>query len=145
MGGLALAAERGRITRARALRVRARLGLDALVRPSGVVLVPVLAVWALVAAPRRRLQSAVLILLGAALAIAPVTLRNRVVGGEWVLVTAGGGFNFYIGNHAAADGGYVQPAGALCPEMPAIPLGAAPPSAPGAARSPPASLPLLGR
>jgi len=127
VGGLALAAERGRITGTRAFGCGLALGLDALVRPSGVVLVPVIAAWALVAAPQRRLSRALLILLGAALAIAPVTLRNRMVGGEWVLVTAGGGFNFYIGNHAGADGGYVQPRGAhFVPGDAGDPLGRGP-------------------
>jgi len=44
------------------------------------------------------------LLLGGALIIAPVTLRNRVVGGEWVAITSHGGLNFYIGNVTGADG-----------------------------------------
>ena len=111
LGGLAVAAERGQLTRARAFGCGLALGLDALVRPSGLVLIPLCAGWAWRAAPGRRRWSAAMILFGAGLAIAPATLHNRLAGGEWVLVTAGGGFNFYIGNHAGADGGYVQPAG----------------------------------
>lgn len=42
--------------------------------------------------------------LGLALLIAPVTLRNRVVTGEWVLVTSHGGLNLVIGNGPGADG-----------------------------------------
>lgn len=38
--------------------------------------------------------------------IAPVTLRNRVVAGDWVLISSHGGLNFYIGNHERADGTY---------------------------------------
>jgi len=39
-------------------------------------------------------------LLGAALAIAPVTLRNVIVGEDVVLISYNGGVNFYIGNNA---------------------------------------------
>lgn len=39
-------------------------------------------------------------LLGAALAIAPVTLRNDIVGEDVVLISYNGGVNFYIGNNA---------------------------------------------
>jgi tetratricopeptide (TPR) repeat protein len=37
------------------------------------------------------------------LTILPVTLRNQVQGGEWVLVSANGGINFYLGNNADAE------------------------------------------
>ncbi len=88
------------------------LGLDALVRPTGLIVVLALAIWILFRAPGgARRRAAVAIVAGTALAVAPVTLVNRLAGGEWVLVTASGGFNFYVGNHAGADGGYVQPAG----------------------------------
>jgi Flp pilus assembly protein TadD len=46
-----------------------------------------------------------------ALAIAPVTLRNYAVEGDLVAITANGGLNLYIGNHAQANGSYVLPAG----------------------------------
>jgi tetratricopeptide (TPR) repeat protein len=49
---------------------------------------------------------ALALLLGLALATAPFTLRNRLVAGEWVWLTSHGGLNFYIGNHAEADGRY---------------------------------------
>lgn len=45
-----------------------------------------------------------LVFLGAAITILPVTLRNRLVGGEWVLIATNGGVNFYIGNNPQADG-----------------------------------------
>lgn len=45
-----------------------------------------------------------LVFLGAAVTILPVTLRNRLVGGEWVLIATNGGVNFYIGNNPQADG-----------------------------------------
>lgn len=40
------------------------------------------------------------------LVLLPVTLRNRVVGGEWHLTTSQFGPNFYIGNGRPADGVY---------------------------------------
>ena len=43
------------------------------------------------------------LLLGTALAIAPVTLRNYYVGGDWVLISYNAGLNFYIGNNAQYD------------------------------------------
>jgi hypothetical protein len=39
------------------------------------------------------------VLLGAALAVAPVTLRNAVRGHEFVLISGNGGTNFWIGNN----------------------------------------------
>src|SRR5207247_1262793 len=47
--------------------------------------------------------------LGLALVIAPVTLRNRLLGGEWVLVTHSGGINFYLGNGPGAEGTFRVP------------------------------------
>ena len=46
--------------------------------------------------------------LGLALVVAPVTVRNRVVAGEWALITSHGGLNFYIGNHAGANGTWTE-------------------------------------
>ncbi len=89
-------------------------GLAALVRPTTLLPAAVLAVWIAIRAPggrESRRRTAVLFIAAVLLAVLPVTLINRLAGGEWVLVTASGGFNFYVGNHADADGGYVQPAG----------------------------------
>jgi len=44
--------------------------------------------------------------LGIALAIAPVAIRNGLVGGSYLPTTFQGGVNFFIGNNAAADGEY---------------------------------------
>jgi len=46
-----------------------------------------------------------------ALGLAPVALRNAVVGGHFTLVSSHGGLNFYIGNRAGADGTYQAPPG----------------------------------
>ncbi|HKY31989.1 MAG TPA: glycosyltransferase family 39 protein [Candidatus Polarisedimenticolia bacterium] len=46
---------------------------------------------------------------GLLLAVLPVTARNHHVSGELVLLTAGGGEVFYIGNNDRADGRYSPP------------------------------------
>ncbi|NKB71162.1 MAG: tetratricopeptide repeat protein [Candidatus Latescibacteria bacterium] len=51
----------------------------------------------------QRLHRALPLLLGALLAIAPVTVRNGLVGGDWVLISSNAGVNFFIGNNADFD------------------------------------------
>ena len=81
------------------------LGLSSLVVASILLFVPVALLWAhsRVPAPRRRWSLGALVL-GVALVIAPVTLRNGLVGGEWVLISHNAGINFYIGNNPDYDG-----------------------------------------
>jgi 4-amino-4-deoxy-L-arabinose transferase-like glycosyltransferase len=81
------------------------LGLLSLLRGNALAFLPVAAAWAWLR-PAGRARGAALVLCGAALAIAPVTLRNLVVGRELVLTTAQAGPNFYIGNNPLADGTY---------------------------------------
>jgi len=50
-----------------------------------------------------RLFPMVAFFLGMALVVAPVTLRNRTVGGEWVLVSYNAGVNFFVGNNPHYD------------------------------------------
>ncbi len=54
----------------------------------------------------RTVRPAATFVLGAALAIAPVTLRNVAVSREFALISSHGGLNFYIGNGPEADGTY---------------------------------------
>ncbi|MCK9408162.1 MAG: glycosyltransferase family 39 protein [Bacteroidetes bacterium] len=49
------------------------------------------------------------VLLGITVAVAPVTIRNFVLSGEFIPVTSNGGLNFYIGNNAQAVGVYYNP------------------------------------
>ncbi len=77
-------------------------GLSALCVANVLAFVPVAALW-LVWARRGRLVGVCVLLLGTALAIAPVTLRNYYVGGDWVLISSNAGLNFYIGNNAQYD------------------------------------------
>jgi 4-amino-4-deoxy-L-arabinose transferase-like glycosyltransferase len=70
-------------------------GLAAVVNASALVLLPVLAI-----AARRR---AAWLLLGAVIAIAPVTLRNWSQGGELVLISSNAGINLYLGNNPRSE------------------------------------------
>jgi tetratricopeptide (TPR) repeat protein len=54
----------------------------------------------------RTLFPALGLVVGAAVTIAPFTLRNLVVAGEFVLVSSHGGLNFLVGNGPGADGVY---------------------------------------
>ena len=58
-----------------------------------------------------RSWKALLLMLGVAIPIAPISLHNTRAGGEFVLITAHGGFNFYMGNHEGATGYPMQIAG----------------------------------
>ena len=53
--------------------------------------------------PPRILQQGVLLLLGCGLIIAPVALRNYLVGGDLVVISHNAGINFYIGNNPDYD------------------------------------------
>lgn len=84
--------------------IGALIGLGALGRANFLlVAVPVLAIaWRL--APERRWLRLAAVAAGLALCIAPITIRNRVVSGNWVLLSSQGGINLWIGNHPTADG-----------------------------------------
>lgn len=64
------------------------------------------------AAPERTAgrRALVAFVLGLLLPILPVTLRNRAESGDWILISANGGINFFIGNHPGADGTFHLPA-----------------------------------
>ena len=87
------------------------LGLLVLTRENAMLLAPVLMIW-IVTAYRsetisKRLIWSVALLAGVAITLAPVTIRNRIAGGEWAITTVQAGPNFYIGNHEGATGLYV--------------------------------------
>ena len=58
-----------------------------------------------------RLAKAVLVpaAAGLLLVLSLVAARNRVVGGDWVLLSAHSGINFFIGNNPEANGVFVNP------------------------------------
>jgi 4-amino-4-deoxy-L-arabinose transferase-like glycosyltransferase len=73
------------------------LGLACLTRGNLLFFLPVALLW--VVLRRWQWRAALLLLAGAAVVLAPVAVRNRMVGGEWVLTTSNAGQNFYIGNN----------------------------------------------
>jgi 4-amino-4-deoxy-L-arabinose transferase-like glycosyltransferase len=86
-------------------------GLCVLLRPNALVLLPIFGLLLWLSLRQRAPRALVMLCLAGALVIAPVTLRNRLIGGEWILVTDSGGFNFYIGNGQGAHGAFRRPPG----------------------------------
>lgn len=80
------------------------LGLSAITRPTILIVAPfVLAYFWWRYGRRQALPIAAWFVLGSALVIGPVALRNIAIG-DPVLVQGNGGTNFYLGNRAGADG-----------------------------------------
>jgi len=89
-------------------------GLSSLARPNVLLFVVFIAAWIPIAlrgqAPRlRRALHVAAFLGGAALMVLPVTVRNRIVGDDWVLITHAGGLNLFIGNNPDSDGMFRVP------------------------------------
>lgn len=84
-------------------------GLFALNRENALLLIPLLTTWVLLLrgpSMRRRVVITAIFLAGVCGTLLPVALRNRVIGGEFLLTTSQLGPNFYIGNHRGASGRY---------------------------------------
>ena len=79
-------------------------------RENAFVLVPLIAVWLMLAfrdeAARARGARVALFLAGVFVVLLPVGLRNQYAGGAFVLTTSQLGPNFYIGNNPNASGSY---------------------------------------
>lgn len=73
------------------------LGLASLIRPQWLILAALFPV--LMADRPRRLLRWWPFAVGVILTIAPVTVRNRVVGQDWVLISSNGGMTFFQGNN----------------------------------------------
>ncbi|OQW95750.1 MAG: hypothetical protein BWK77_06925 [Verrucomicrobia bacterium A1] len=86
-------------TPGRWLRCGVVAGLAALTVANAIVLVLLAAVWVVFRGPRR---GSVLLLLGAVIAVAPVTIRNYLVAGEFVPISTNAGINLFIGNNENA-------------------------------------------
>ncbi len=89
------------------------LGVAALGRAVVLVWLPIVALWIASWAGSWRFRAGrVGVLLAAlGLVIAPVALRNYLVEGDLVLITANGGLNLYVGNNPDASGSYTLPEG----------------------------------
>jgi tetratricopeptide (TPR) repeat protein len=90
-------------------------GLGALDKPNLLVFVPV-ALWFLAAElsvrPQKwKIKPALIFLIAVGIMVGTVTLRNYIVGKDWVLVSSNGGVNFYIGNNPQSEGMFKLPAG----------------------------------
>jgi tetratricopeptide (TPR) repeat protein len=105
-----LCAQAVRVTASRWLGAGVVLGLLALTRENALVFAVLTLVWLMLGHAneswRRRFAWTGLLLAGMGLILLPVGVRNRVVAGEFHLTTSQLGPNFYIGNHAGADGSY---------------------------------------
>jgi hypothetical protein len=86
------------------------LGLAALVRPNLLPLAVAFMVWlwyeARAETRLRRASVQLLFAIGVVAALLPVTCRNYAVANEWVLISAHGGHNFFLGNRPSATGLY---------------------------------------
>jgi 4-amino-4-deoxy-L-arabinose transferase-like glycosyltransferase len=76
-------------------------GLSALVRTE---VLPCVLVWAGWMAWRRRFANALMFFVAAGIPILPITIHNYRMTGEFIPVTAIGGYNFFVGNNSHADG-----------------------------------------
>jgi tetratricopeptide (TPR) repeat protein len=85
------------------------LGISAIARPNILIFVPFILLWMLFQFKSKLLPKAILarwiiLCAGALLIISPVTLRNYLVGKDFVLIAWQGGFNFHLGNNPEATG-----------------------------------------
>lgn len=85
-------------------------GLSAQFRPNILLFLPLAAscVWLHDRSKPTLVARLGALFLGVGIVLIPVGVRNRVVGGEWVLTTAHGGMNFYTGNNAQSAAPYRQ-------------------------------------
>ncbi|MCA9072672.1 MAG: glycosyltransferase family 39 protein, partial [Planctomycetaceae bacterium] len=87
------------------------LGALVLVRENALVLFALMPIWLALGwgtlSRWNRLGWGACLLLGLAVVLFPVALRNRLVGGEWHLTTSQFGPNFYIGNSTYSNGRYM--------------------------------------
>jgi 4-amino-4-deoxy-L-arabinose transferase-like glycosyltransferase len=83
-------------------------GTLCLLRENTLLVLPLLAslAWKPAAPAAARLRRIAAFLLAASLPLLPVAWRNARAGGGFLPTTFQGGVNFYIGNHAGADGTY---------------------------------------
>ncbi|MCJ7772986.1 MAG: tetratricopeptide repeat protein [Desulfobacterales bacterium] len=86
------------------------LGCMGLTRENALILIVVILIWLFIYYRnmlfKKRLVWSALFICGLAIILIPVGLRNKVVGGDFVLTTSQFGSNLYIGNNKKADGRY---------------------------------------
>lgn len=110
--GFARAADQGRKFAVWAFAGGLAFGVAVLARPNILLFLPALALWPVLG--RRRLWRPIgLFAAGVLLLVGVVTVRNKIVSGEWVVISSQGGVNFYIGNNPRATGSFAAPPGIL--------------------------------
>jgi tetratricopeptide (TPR) repeat protein len=103
-------ADRAARRRWRWLSIGIVLGALSLTRENALLFVPVVLGWiwwGFRASRSGRLAMSAAVIAGVSMVLLPIGVRNGIVGGEFHLTTAQSGPNFFIGNHAHADGTYV--------------------------------------
>ena len=98
------------------------LGLASLTAAILASLIPGVAIWLVYWLRKNAAPAVVAFLLGAVLAITPVTLRNYIIGEDFVPISYNGGVNFYIGNNANAEQTLALRPGWEWEELVALPL-----------------------
>ena len=98
------------------------LGLASLTAAILASLIPGVAIWLFYWLRKNAAPAVVAFLLGAVLAIAPVTLRNYTIGGDFVTISYNGGVNFYIGNNENSEQTLALRPGWEWEELVALPL-----------------------
>ena len=92
------------------LSLGAAIGALALTRENALVLAGAILLWALMrhrTTAHERATAAAAFVLGLAIVLLPVAVRNNALGGGFYLTTAQLGPNLYIGNNPHADGTYM--------------------------------------
>ncbi|MEW6412306.1 MAG: tetratricopeptide repeat protein [Candidatus Zixiibacteriota bacterium] len=84
-------------------------GLAALARPNVLIVIPFLMLWLFFSGVKKasltiRIKLPTVLLVGLIITIAPVTIRNLIVTGDFILISSQGGINLYLGNNPEADG-----------------------------------------
>ncbi|HAA74975.1 TPA: hypothetical protein DCE37_07650 [Candidatus Latescibacteria bacterium] len=90
------------------------LGLLAILRPNFLLVIPAVGMvllWPLRADLKRLRSAAAVFVVGAAIPLLVLTVRNGAVAGEWMPMSSHGGINFYMGNHPGAPGWFAPPPG----------------------------------
>ncbi|MEW6618754.1 MAG: glycosyltransferase family 39 protein [bacterium] len=90
------------------------LGLATLSQPNVIIFLPFILIWMLITykIPKKEvITKYAIVLLAFFITISPVTIRNCIYGGKFILLTTAGGFQFWIGNneHANASFDLCQP------------------------------------
>ncbi len=89
------------------------LGLSVLGKPDTIMLAPAVAMWLFFTSKNRKqiLLHIGYLTISVILTICPLTIFNWITERDFILLTANGGVNFYIGNHHGATGIFTIPRG----------------------------------